>query len=229
MHTVFADDEAAADGAPALFGEEGGFGVEGSEEQGVGVLWRDAVAVEQDVVGAVERDAFAAAERKDPVGGDVGDDAVGEVGVDGVGDLTGEAEDDGLVGGVALAGPGEGAVEGDDDAGGAVEGGAEVGGEAVGGAHGADGVRRRGADANFEEFEDADHEQGIHCLGIIGQAAFGWISCSRRWRSSGVTFGVTPNQRAKPGTAWWSSMPRPSTVRRPRLRAWRRSGGARGP
>src|SRR5690606_21843967 len=28
-------------------------------------------------------------------------------------------------------------------------------------------------------------------------------------RSAGPTVGRTPNQRSKPGTAWWSSMPRP--------------------
>ncbi len=36
-------------------------------------------------------------------------------------------------------------------------------------------------------------------------------------RSSGVTSGVTPNQRAKPGTAWCRSMPSPSTIAQPAL------------
>ena len=40
--------------------------------------------------------------------------------------------------------------------------------------------------------------------------------CAATWaRSSGVTSGRTPNQRSKPGTAWCSSMPSPSTVRFP--------------
>ena len=35
-----------------------------------------------------------------------------------------------------------------------------------------------------------------------------------------VPAGVTPNQRVKPGTAWCSSMPRPSTMTPPRRSAW---------
>ena len=38
-------------------------------------------------------------------------------------------------------------------------------------------------------------------------------------RRSSVTSGSTPNQAAKPGTAWCSSMPSPSTGARPRPRA----------
>src|SRR6056297_1110646 len=37
------------------------------------------------------------------------------------------------------------------------------------------------------------------------------------------TSGRTPNQRSKPGTAWWRSIPSPSTVRQPACRARRRS------
>jgi len=40
--------------------------------------------------------------------------------------------------------------------------------------------------------------------------------------------GVAPNQRAKPGTAWCSSIPRPSTARKPRPRAAARSGVSSG-
>src|SRR5262249_12998844 len=39
------------------------------------------------------------------------------------------------------------------------------------------------------------------------------MSASMTARSAGVTAGVTPNQRANAGTAWCSSMPRPSTAR----------------
>src|SRR5262249_21988851 len=38
-------------------------------------------------------------------------------------------------------------------------------------------------------------------------------------RSSGVTSGSMPNQAAKPGRAWCSSIPRPSTTRLPRALA----------
>ena len=54
------------------------------------------------------------------------------------------------------------------------------------------------------------------------------ISAAIRARSAGVTVGVTPNQRAKPGTAWCSSMPRPSTARCPCARACLRSGVSSG-
>src|SRR5690606_4997450 len=43
-------------------------------------------------------------------------------------------------------------------------------------------------------------------------------------RSGSVTSGRTPNQRSNPGTAWCSSMPRPTTVRRPRAAADSSSG-----
>ena len=44
----------------------------------------------------------------------------------------------------------------------------------------------------------------------------------------GVTSGRLPNQRSKPGTAWWSSMPSPSTVLSPRCRAAASSGVSSG-
>ena len=54
------------------------------------------------------------------------------------------------------------------------------------------------------------------------------MSASIKARSAGVTFGVTPNQRPKPGTAWCSSMPSPSTARSARALAWARSGVSSG-
>ena len=71
-----------------------------------------------------------------------------------------EAEEDGAVGAVADAGEGERTVEIDGDLCGFFEEicGGEFAGEAEGGAHGTDGVRAGGADADFEEFEEA----GVH-------------------------------------------------------------------
>ena len=43
-------------------------------------------------------------------------------------------------------------------------------------------------------------------------------------RSSSVTAGRRPNHFSKPGTAWCSSMPRPSAMRMPCCRAWARIG-----
>ena len=51
-------------------------------------------------------------------------------------------------------------------------------------------------------------------------------SASTSARSSAVTSGVLPNQRAKPGAAWCSSMPSPSTATQPRRRAASTSGVA---
>ncbi len=53
-------------------------------------------------------------------------------------------------------------------------------------------------------------------------------SASIRARNSPVTSGLAPYQRSKPGTAWWSSMPSPSTARSPRARAERSSSVSRG-
>src|SRR5690606_11425578 len=54
------------------------------------------------------------------------------------------------------------------------------------------------------------------------------MSASTASRSAGVTFGFTPKNFSKAGTAWCSSMPRPSTVRRPRARAAASSGVSSG-
>jgi len=54
------------------------------------------------------------------------------------------------------------------------------------------------------------------------------MSATMTARSSSVTSGVTPNHRSKPGTAWCSSMPRPSTAARPRLRAAASNGVSSG-
>lgn len=48
------------------------------------------------------------------------------------------------------------------------------------------------------------------------------------WRNPDVTSGATPNHAAKPGRAWCSSMPSPSTTGLPRARAAARSGVSSG-
>lgn len=53
-------------------------------------------------------------------------------------------------------------------------------------------------------------------------------SRTRKSKTARSTDGVTPNQTAKPGTAWCTSIPRPPTVRRPRARAAARSGVSSG-
>ena len=71
--------------------------------------------------------------------------------------VTGEAEEDGAVGGVAFAGEGERAVELGADANDVIEQAVfdEPECEAVRGAHGAHGVRTGGTDAEFVEIEEA--------------------------------------------------------------------------
>ena len=54
------------------------------------------------------------------------------------------------------------------------------------------------------------------------------ISATISGAQRGVTSGVTPNQRSKPGTAWCSSMPRPSTVAMPAGARRPRSGVSSG-
>ena len=54
------------------------------------------------------------------------------------------------------------------------------------------------------------------------------VSPATTARNRSVTAGVTPNQAAKPGRAWCSSIPRPSAVRWPRARAAARSGVSSG-
>ena len=49
-------------------------------------------------------------------------------------------------------------------------------------------------------------------------------SASTSARNSAVTSGVLPNQRAKPGAAWRSSMPSPPTATQPRRHAASTSG-----
>src|ERR1700691_2413800 len=53
-------------------------------------------------------------------------------------------------------------------------------------------------------------------------------SASTSARSAGVTTGRLPNQRAKAGAAWWSSMPSPSATRSPRALAASISGVRKG-
>jgi hypothetical protein len=120
-------------------------------------------AMEDKVVFFVKGDFAGAVEAQGTAGADA-IDAAGE-GVD-VGFLRGlafEADEKRLVGAVAFAGEGEGAVEVDFDAGGLVEdaGFAEAIEEAAGGAHRADGVRAARADANGEDFENANGAHGV--------------------------------------------------------------------
>ena len=53
-------------------------------------------------------------------------------------------------------------------------------------------------------------------------------SAIMNWRSSSSTCGSIPNQARKPGTAWCSNMPMPSTVRSPRARAEDSNGVSNG-
>lgn len=60
---------------------------------------------------------------------------------------------------------------------------------------------------------EPDHAQGAR----VGQVA--GMSIAIRALTSASMSGSTPNQAVKPGLAWWSSMPSPSTVRSPRAAA----------
>ena len=84
--------------------------------------------------------------------------------------------------------------------------------------------------ATWRRFHDPE-EPIWAALAWSGESAVGmvhWIFHRSTWamsdycylqdRSAGVTAGIRPNQRAKPGTAWCSSIPRPPTVRCPSSR-----------
>ena len=68
--------------------------------------------------------------------------------------------------------------------------------------------------AHADGASQADHEGSVH-------RSTACLSCSS-------TSGCKPNQRSKPGAAWKSSMPRPSTVRQPMERACFRRGVSSG-
>ena len=92
---------------------------------------------------------------------------------------------------MADAGESERAVEIDGDVCGFVEevGGGELAGEAEGGSHGADGVGAGGADADFEEFEEAG-VHGVYCRRATGGfAGRAMVRISLR-ASSGFLLGL---------------------------------------
>ena len=70
----------------------------------------------------------------------------------------------------------------------------------------------RGEEAGGGGLAHADRAGEAEPIGPRGHA-------STAARSAASTSGRRPNQRSKPGTAWCSSMPRPSTATRPRRRA----------
>ena len=88
------------------------------------------------------------------------DERVGGVRIDGLGLFAAEAEDHGLVGRMAFSGEGERAEQRDLDRGDLVDDARrdEPVRERGGGLHRPDRVRRRRADADLEQFEDADHD-----------------------------------------------------------------------
>jgi hypothetical protein len=119
---------------------------------------REALALEEvQIARFVERDILLCAEAKAPAFPDPRDRDVGRVGVDPVGPLARKAEQDGAVGGVALAGQGERAVEVDLDPRGPSEPAcvAQPLDKAAGGRHRSHSVRGGWTDPDLEEVEDA--------------------------------------------------------------------------
>jgi hypothetical protein len=141
------EDEASTDGVEDLLHEDVVRGVEGGEAHSVGMGcdlggWIHLIAMEEEVIGFGEGDGFAIEEVEGSGVADGGEFGVDERGVDGVGCFADEAEEDGAVGTVAVAGEGERAVEIDGDVRGVREVACCVEGlnEAECCAHGADGV-----------------------------------------------------------------------------------------
>ena len=118
---------------------------------------------EFEVARLVEADLAAAAEAKPAGRPDRLDDRVGRVRVHPVGPLAGQAEQDGAVGGVALAGQGERAVELRQDPFGALQHRflRQRLDKAARGRHRPHRVRARGADPDLEEVEDAGDQASL--------------------------------------------------------------------
>ena len=118
--------------------------------------------VELQVLRLVERHRMTAEQRQAPGRAHAGDDAAGGIGVDLVRQLAAQAQDDRLVGVMALAGQRQRAVERGLDPGGALEQavGLELAQEALGGAHRPHRVRAGRADADLEQVERAERHGG---------------------------------------------------------------------
>ena len=159
LRLVLANDEAAADRAPGFLEEHRAGGVTRREAQRVGMALGDRHEIEADVGLWVEGDLAEARESDDLPRLRPRDDRVDIVGIDGRRRFAGKAEDHRLVDGVALAGEGERAIERDRHPGDARQKAAlaETRGEGGGGLHRPDRMRRGRADADLEQFEDADH------------------------------------------------------------------------
>ena len=115
--------------------------------------------IEGDCGFRVEGDAALPGERQAPGLANLGDERFGGVGVDRLRLVPAEAEDDRLVGRMALAGEGERAEQRDGDGLHPIDRVLlrEAGGEGRGGLHRPDSMGRRRPDADLEELEDADH------------------------------------------------------------------------
>ena len=115
--------------------------------------------VEDDCPLRIEGDHAAPGERQAPAVPNPGDERVGFVRIDRLGLDAAKAEDHGFVGRMAPAGEGERTHERHLDRRDRSERAAldKAGGEGEGRCHRAHGVRGRGADADLEELEDADH------------------------------------------------------------------------
>ena len=114
--------------------------------------------VEANVALGIETNGAPPAEHDRLARIDVGDERLGAVGIDRFWPFSAEAEDHGLVRRVAFAGESERAEQRDDDAADALDRPAlrEAVGESRCRLHRPDGVRRRGPDADLEEFVNPD-------------------------------------------------------------------------
>ena len=158
-----AQDEAAADREPGLAGERRPGCVARKKAKRVRVARRRRDDVEDDRARRVEGDPAAAGDRQAIRLAHLVDQRVRRVRIDRLRGEAAEAEHDRLVGRVAAPGEGERAQKRDFDRGDALEVAAprEAGGEGGGRLHRPDRVRRRRADADLEELEDADHRMRL--------------------------------------------------------------------
>ena len=154
-----ADDEAAADREPGLVGEGRAVHVAGDEPHCVRMARRGRHRVERNFRRRIEDDRAPPGEFQPPGFAHLGGERLGRVWFDTVRALTAEAENDRLVGRVAAPSEGERTEQRDLDRSDAVDraGRDEPVRERGGGFHRPDRMRRRRPDADFEQFENAEH------------------------------------------------------------------------
>ncbi len=158
-----ADDEPAANREPCFVGERPALFVARDEPHCVGMFWRGRQRVERNRALGVEGNGAPPGEVEPLRLAHRHDERLGGVEIDGFRRFAAQAQDHRFVRGVAFSGEGERAQKRDLERGDAVDRACldQSARECRGGFHRPDRMRRRGTDADLEQFEDADHRWNL--------------------------------------------------------------------